>query len=257
MAAAAAAEDDAEAGLSEYERFRLANIRRNEAMLRTLGINVSGVSSLAAGSMAPTAATRRRRAVPRKGPRVDDGTERRSARFQGRDAPDYTEPELREGSGARGGGAAASAEEEGGAAAPAPATKRQKILHASRQEKPTSPKPVAPRSCKNLRADLDGLHTTHLGAIIPPLGGQVKRAAMEAASAEGPPSFSRMSGIQEWRNAVALFINVYGDGYKNAFLSGGAPPHPTPPQPLSALSLLAADAWGVLACCAGGFQVRR
>ena len=254
MAAAAVAEGDAEAGLSEYERFRLANIRRNEAMLRTLGINVSGVTSLAAGSMAPTAATRRRRAVPRKGPRVDDGTERRSARFQGRDAPDYSEPELREGGGARGGGAAASAEEEGGAAAaPAPATKRQKILHASRQEKASSsPKPVAPRSCKNLRADLDGLHTTHLGAIIPPLGGQVKRAAMEAASAEGPPSFSRMSGIQEWRNAVALFINVYGDGYKNAFLSDGAPPphpHSNPSALCHCLLTMGRACWG--------FQVRR
>jgi hypothetical protein len=26
---------------------------------------------------------------------------------------------------------------------------------------------------------------------------------------------------QEWENSVALFINVYGEGYKNAFLNGG------------------------------------
>lgn len=52
-------------------------------------------------------------------------------------------------------------------------------------------------------------------------GGQVKRAAMEAISADGSPTFSRMSGIQEWSNAVALFVNVYGDGYKNVFLKGG------------------------------------
>jgi hypothetical protein len=50
-----------------------------------------------------------------------------------------------------------------------------------------------------------------LGKIIPPMGGQVKRAVMEEACAEGSPSFSRMSGIQEWRNAVFLFVNIYGE----------------------------------------------
>ena len=63
-----------------------------------------------------------------------------------------------------------------------------------------------------LRADVAGIRKRSLGRIIPPLGGQVKRAAMEALSAEGPPTFSRMSGIQEWANAVALFVNIYGDG---------------------------------------------
>jgi hypothetical protein len=221
-AAAAAAADDS-SGISEYEQFRLDNIRRNEEMLRSLGISVSMVTSAASGRMAPTATTRRRRAVPRRGPRVDDGTERRSARHLGRDAPDYVEPELREGGrrGATAGGGATGGDDDGeAAAAPAPATKRQKILHANRSEEPP-PKPVNARSCKNLNADIDGLRAKYLGEIIPPMGGQVKRAAMEAASAEGPPSFSRMSGIQEWENAICLFINVYGDGYKNAFLDKG------------------------------------
>ena len=39
----------------------------------------------------------------------------------------------------------------------------------------------------------------------------MKRAVMEEACAEGSPSFSRMSGIQEWRNAVFLFVNIYGE----------------------------------------------
>jgi len=30
-----------------------------------------------------------------------------------------------------------------------------------------------------------------------------------------------MSGIQEWKNAVMLFVNVYGEGYKNSFVAGG------------------------------------
>ena len=44
---------------------------------------------------------------------------------------------------------------------------------------------------------------------------------MEAASPGVSPTFSRMSGIQEWRNAIMLFVNVYGDGYKNSFVGGG------------------------------------
>ena len=198
MPAAAAAPAEETSGISEYEQFRLDNIKRNEEMLRALGISVSIVTSAAQGRMAPTASTRRRRAVP-KGPRVDDGSERRSARNVGRDQPDYADPEIREGgrSSASGGGSsgarAVAEEEDAAGTVPAPATKRQKILHANRTEEPP-PKPVNSRSCKNLNADVDGLHTKWLGEIIPPMGGQVKRAAMEAASAEGPPSFSRMSG---------------------------------------------------------------
>lgn len=216
-------------GLSEYEQFRLENIRRNEEMLRSLGISVSLVTSAASGRMAPTATTRRRRAVPRRGVRVDDGTERRSARNLGKETPDYSEPKLQEeaprGSASRGGTGRASASgaatKDDELADDTPATKRQKILHANRNAEPAAARPTNTRSCKNLNADLEGLHTKFLGEIIPPLGGQVKRAAMEAASAEGSPSFSRMSGIQEWQNAVCLFINVYGDGYKNVFLDEG------------------------------------
>ena len=40
-------------GISEYEQFRLDNIRRNEEMLRSLGISVALVTSAASGRMAP------------------------------------------------------------------------------------------------------------------------------------------------------------------------------------------------------------
>ena len=75
----------------------------------------------------------------------------------------------------------------------------------------SSSSPPNPRSIRNLNADLDHLDANFLGKIIPPMGGQVKRAVMEEACAEGSPSFSRMSGIQEWRNAVFLFVNIYGE----------------------------------------------
>ena len=69
--------------------------------------------------------------------------------------------------------------------------------------------------------DLKHLTTSFLGKIIPPLGGQVKRAAMMECAPSSSPTFSRMSGIQEWKNAICLFVNVYGEGYKNVFLEGG------------------------------------
>jgi hypothetical protein len=217
----AAAATDLE-GLSEYELLRLANIRRNEEQLRLLGLDVELVTQAAAGKMAPTAATRRRRARPL---RIPDGTERRSARNIGRDAPDYAEvadPEHPSGGGAAkqsGGGAGAAAASKRGKAEAGvlpEGSKRRKITHC--EEPP--PRPANENSCKNQSVDTARLADWHLGRIIAPLGGQVKRAAMEAA-AGGSVTFSRMSGIQEWVNCVALFVNVYGEGYKNAFLNAG------------------------------------
>ena len=56
------------------------------------------------------------------------------------------------------------------------------------------------------------------------MGGQVKKAVMELASrttSSITPTFSRMSGIQEWQNCIFVFVNVYGDDYKNVFLNDG------------------------------------
>ena len=77
------------------------------------------------------------------------------------------------------------------------------------------------QSIKHLDVDLDYLDTKFLGKIIPPLGGQVKRAVMETSCRSATPKFSRMSGIQKWKNCIQLFVNVYGNGYKNVFLNGG------------------------------------
>ena len=208
-------------GISEYEQLRLDNIRRNEEQLRLLGLDVGGLTQQAAGRMAPTATTRRRRARPRH---IPDGTERRSARNLGRPSPDYAEAAdpkhatlggSGSGSGSSVGGAAVAAASATATSTAAPAAaedhrplalvggyKRQRITRAA----DPLPKPANARSCKNLTVDVERLASLHLGRIIPPLGGQVKRAAMEAA-AGGSVTFSRMSGIQEWENAVALFIN--------------------------------------------------
>ena len=40
----------------------------------------------------------------------------------------------------------------------------------------------------------------------------MKRAVMNAAAVGATPRFNRMSGIQEWRNAIFLFVNVTPEG---------------------------------------------
>lgn len=59
-----------------------------------------------------------------------------------------------------------------------------------------------------------------LGTHVPPAGSQVKGGVM-AAAAGAMPRFNRMSGIQEWRNCVFLFVNVGGRDYDNVFLAEG------------------------------------
>ena len=58
---------------------------------------------------------------------------------------------------------------------------------------------------------------TFLGRHIPKIGGQAKRAVMDAAAGTtSNPRFNRMSGIQEWTNAVMLFVNIDGTGFVEA-----------------------------------------
>ena len=194
---------EAAPALSEYEQLRVANILRNAAELKRLGLDVAAHTMAALGKQAPTARTQRRAVRPKGAPPT-----RRSLRAAKLPAPAYKEPT---GSAAR--ALDAEVDDEGRVAAAGGRRKRAKT-------EAYAP-PANPSSIKHLDVDLDGLRARYLGKIIPPMGGQVKRAVMEAASAGGPPTFSRMSGIQEWRNCVMLFVNVYGEGYKNSFVGGG------------------------------------
>ena len=192
--------------LSEYEQLRIANILRNEQELKRLGLDVAAHTFAALGKQAPTARTQKRAVRPKGAPPT-----RRSLRAMNLPAPNYAEVSREQERMLD-----AEVDDEGRVAAPGRSgggRKRAKTEHYA--------PPVNPSSIKNLDVDLDGLRERFLGRIIPPLGGQVKRAVMEAASAGGPPTFSRMSGIQEWRNCVMLFVNVYGEGYKNSFVRGG------------------------------------
>lgn len=176
--------------LSAYEQLRIENIKRNEEELRRLGLHLSVLTTLATGKQAPTEETIRRRAVP---PRT-----RWSSRLQGQISPNYRETS-------------------------SPHSEPVQELKTRKRKEGSTKATVSanPKSCKNLNVAVQHLYDTWLGKIIPPQGGQVKKAAMDEATANGTPTFSRMSGIQEFKDGVCLFINVFGEGYKNVFLDSG------------------------------------
>lgn len=94
----------------------------------------------------------------------------------------------------------------------------------------TKPVPTAAAttsSSKDVPAAL-ALLPQYLGTKAPPIGGQVKGGAMSLL-ANGHTSqknktynvvFNKMSGIQEFKNCVALFVNVGGNDYDNVFAIG-------------------------------------
>ena len=197
-------------GLSEYEKRRIERIKRNEAMLVQLGLAPKRFTVMAVGKKAPLPRRVKRRVIT--------GPTRRSLRLAGKPTPNYREERIEK-------------DEEdtyssSSSVSPPPlkrpkrATSRQ-IAMAAKKRTEDVPTRCSRMSIKFLNVDVERLHSSWLGKTIPPLGGQVKRAVMELAVSKGSPKFSRMSGIQEWRNAVMLFVNVYGDEYKNVFLHGG------------------------------------
>eukprot|EP01134_Creolimax_fragrantissima_P000328 CFRG0328T1 len=78
--------------------------------------------------------------------------------------------------------------------------------------------PIPPNSIRNLNANtklLDG----YVGKFFPKniSGAAMKRAVMETLAAPNRPTYNKMSGIQEWRNCIFLFINLDSLSYKNTF----------------------------------------
>jgi len=177
-------------------------------MLVKLGLAPKRFTVKAVGKKAPLPRRVKRRVIT--------GPTRRSLRLAGLPTPNYKEERIEENTSPR------------KTISPPPlkrvkrATARQMAMAA--KKRPSSSLPRCSRtSVKFLNVDVERLHSSWLGKIVPPMGGQVKRAVMELAvsSKRCSPKFSRMSGIQEWNNAVMLFVNVYGDEYKNVFLEDG------------------------------------
>ena len=198
---------DQTSDLSAYELARLENIKRNEAELRRLGLHVNKLTRPAQDKKR-NAATRAKIAVP---PRS-----RWSSRLIGKPAVDYKEDGINSSSSSSSSSSSPRKKQRN----ELPPSANKTIANGNKID-PSPSRSTNPRSIKNLNVDLKHLDGDFLGQIIAPLGGQVKRAAMMECAPKSSPTFSRMSGIQEWKNAVCLFVNVYGDGYKNVFLEGG------------------------------------
>ena len=92
---------------------------------------------------------------------------------------------------------------------------------------PRSSKPAAPVSANSLRsldAKMSQCAANHLGRPISDGTGAFKAAVVHEISPITNPKFSKMSGIQEWRNVVTLFVNVgdkHGNSYDNVFTHCG------------------------------------
>ena len=231
---------------SAYASARQRNIERNKRVLQKLGVTVAAGSSTAGAaprSQARRAAKRRRPAQPSAVGSA--AATRRSRRIASKPHVNYEVPRPTPTpthhphthpvtcvSRAQGDGEAAarvkaeadssvSALEQSLADAAALLSKSHAAETQSRRTKrarkaPRPAKPVDPRSCRALPCDVQGLTTQRLGRTVPPLRGAAMKEAAMVASCGLPgvyPRFSKMSGIQQWANAVALFVNVGGDNY--------------------------------------------
>lgn len=98
------------------------------------------------------------------------------------------------------------------------------------KKKPTTTKrkestqPVSEQSLKALNAQLKHVYAEFLGHKIETTDGALKAAVVRELAPISNPKFSKMSGIQEWKNCVVLYVNVgdkYGNSYDNVFTQCG------------------------------------
>jgi len=89
-----------------------------------------------------------------------------------------------------------------------------------RRTAPKRERPPPPHdSCRVMDVDIKALREKYLGKPC----GRLKREVMGICCGELSRHirFSKYSGIAEWKNATVLFVNIYGDSYKNVFLHKG------------------------------------
>jgi len=206
-------------GEGAYEREREARVRRNRARMAQLVVQPGPGPGPGAGA-GPGAPRRREKRARARGEAAAAsaaaGPARRSRRLEGRPAGAFLTY------------FADDKEDEGPSGRDRAAEPREKRSRPPPGPRPPPP-PPAPDSCRALDADVAALQADWVGEQIVPLdgGGGMKAAAMArlrgVAPYTRPPRFSKYSGIQEWRNAVALFVNVSektGDLYDNVFSVG-------------------------------------
>ncbi|EGD78354.1 hypothetical protein PTSG_12881 [Salpingoeca rosetta] len=233
-----------ESGVSEYERLRQENIRRNLEKLQALDLlsSPSLTTGSASASTTTTASTTGSSSSSQqkeagKKPPAPQLPRRRSQRLaQLKHRPSLKEPSVPRAptSSKRRHEQADNSAEDADAQAKfwskrpphytsddASATAKTEQQARSAAHSAIANAKYGRVSCKQLRANVERMVLQHLGRSIPRIGGQVKRAVMELAAAPHSVTFNRMSGIQEWANAVFLFVNINPSGYDNVFLDGG------------------------------------
>lgn len=197
-----------------YERLRSERIKRNNEELGRLGIGALVPAELRHATKKTPARLPRRERPPPLAP------ERASARLRNVPAPpplELPDEEAEETEGAhkrRRGNVSATAGD--GVAVFSTAAPSGAALPGA---------PAKAGSCRALNASVEAMQQ-QLGRLVLPSDGTgaMKAAALQALhGARRQISFNKYSGIQEWVNAVALFVNVKGcrDKYDNAFLDGG------------------------------------
>ena len=196
-------DDDDEGRGTSYEELRRENMRRNRDRMEKLGVR----------SLVPKSPKKTKRKWERA---RHEGPVRQSARL--RHVPPVTYELPRDyleydGDGGRRGKRRV---------VPRPPGEAKKVK--------VAPPPPSPDSCRALAIDKAGWSDPNLvGTLLTPTNGLGPKAFVMArlkgpdgAGRLSPPRFSKYSGIQEWANAVCLFVNVSSKGgqlaYNNLFL---------------------------------------
>lgn len=212
--------DDTACALTAIEEERLANIKKNHAVLVSVGLASHGLAASRPKNNSSSLKGVHRLKRPPKPPTLPT---RRSIRNLGRDAPDYKEdgisyaltsspPAFTVGPRHKW-----NAEEDAAFSEKAWDAPSTAVLAST----PTG-RTATPGSSRTRTADVSRL-AEYLGKPVPYTGKQCVIDLMSPANedGQGPVKFSKYAGVVEWQNCVVLWVNADGHDYENLFLGNG------------------------------------
>lgn len=223
-----------DAAMNEYEARRDARIARNRAILAQLvgDLPYAMMTAPTGGPRASTGGSGKKR--PRA--TINEEDLRRSGRIRNLPAPIYTTFERDDDLGDQNSRSRSRVvvDKQTTATSPRAPTKDRYAgtsaaggIVTTKSTHSRFAKPAAPLSANSLRAldaEMSKCSRNHLGRPISDGTGGFKAAVVHEISPIANPKFSKMSGIQEWRNVVTLFVNVgdkHGNSYDNVFTHCG------------------------------------
>jgi hypothetical protein len=206
---------------SSYEAARAAAIADNARALLEIGVTDASTAFITAAAQDTARAKRKRSAGPRERavpprPIVRRRSERiaLAVSIAAAAASDSTAES-----------ASSSGEDGSGSESDAVSPERLTGIVKDRSDDRSELGHLPANSSKRLQCAVGRLLKERLGSQMPVLHGTlVKAGAMLECCSTRPRSgisFNKMSGIQEWDNAVVLFVNVGGTDYNNVFADGG------------------------------------